>query len=282
MAWSSMASPTLFAVIGDTLPSRRRAFGFSIQSILRRVPIAVAPTVGGLLIAASGVRAGVRLGLLIAMALAFVALLVVLQLRLTRSSAHEPVGIRRLWASLPEQLRRLLLSDIFVRTCEGMVDVFLVIYALNVVGVDPPGFGMLVGVQMITAIACYLPAARLADRFGRKPFVIATFIAFSLFPLAVVAAHDFGGLLVAYTIGGLREMGEPARKALIVDLVPAAYRARGVGLYYFLRSLAITPAALLGGVLWKVTPVLPFLVAGAVGLMGTAVFALTVDERVAG
>src|SRR5580765_5944083 len=44
MAWSSMASPTLFAVVGDALPPARRAVGFTVQSILRRIPIVVAPT----------------------------------------------------------------------------------------------------------------------------------------------------------------------------------------------------------------------------------------------
>ena len=38
MCWTSMASPTLFAVVGDSLPPERRAVGFSVQSILRRVP----------------------------------------------------------------------------------------------------------------------------------------------------------------------------------------------------------------------------------------------------
>jgi MFS family permease len=282
MAWSSMASPSLFAVIGDALPSHRRALGFSIQSILRRVPIAVAPSLGGILIATYGVRAGVRMGLLVAILLACLALLAVRQLRLTPPAAHVPLGIRQVWGSLPDPLRRLLVSDVFIRTCEGMVDVFLVIYALNVVGVSAPQFGLLIAVQMITAIACYLPVARLADRFGRKPFVVATFVAFSLFPLAVVAARGFGGLLLAYVVGGLREMGEPARKALIVDLVPPASRARGIGFYYFVRSLAITPAALLGGALWSITPSLPFLLAGATGLVGTALFATRVDERFAG
>src|SRR5919197_1165643 len=65
MAWSSMASPALFAVVGDALPKDRRAFGFTVQSILKRVPIALAPTLGGLLIAAHGMEGGVRVGLLI-------------------------------------------------------------------------------------------------------------------------------------------------------------------------------------------------------------------------
>src|SRR5436309_7907279 len=36
MAWQSMASPAVFAVIGDSLPRERRAMGFTLQSILKR------------------------------------------------------------------------------------------------------------------------------------------------------------------------------------------------------------------------------------------------------
>ncbi|HEU4433067.1 MAG TPA: MFS transporter, partial [Pyrinomonadaceae bacterium] len=43
MAWQSMASPAIFAVIGDSLPRQRRAMGFTVQSILKRVPIVIAP-----------------------------------------------------------------------------------------------------------------------------------------------------------------------------------------------------------------------------------------------
>jgi MFS family permease len=132
---------------------------------------------------------------------------------------------------------------------------------------------------MTTSIASYLPVARLADRGGRKPFVIATFIAFAAFPVAVVLAHDFATLVVAFIVGGLREVGEPARKALIVDLVQPSVRARSIGLYYLVRSVAIAPAAVVGGLLWEITPALTFWVAGAIGLIGVVVFAATVHER---
>jgi hypothetical protein len=64
--------------------------------------------------------------------------------------------------------------------------------------------------------------------------------------LALVAAHSLAGLVAAFVVGGLREIGEPARKALILDLVRPDVRARGGGLYYLLRSLAIAPAATVG------------------------------------
>jgi MFS family permease len=282
MAWTSMASPTLFSVVGDSLPRERRAVGFSVQAILRRVPILVAPVLGGTLIAAYGVVAGVRVGLVVSIALAGATLLVVRRMRLDRAVSATETGIADVWRSLPTSLRRLLLSDVFIRACEALVDVFLVLYAVNVVGIGAPAFGLLIAVQTATVLVCSLPAARLADRWGKKPFVIATFVAFSCFPLAVVAAHSFAGLVIAFVVGGLREIGEPARKALILEFVRPDVRARGVGLYYLIRSVAIAPAATIGGLLWNTAPGLPFVLAGGVGLVGTALFALTVDERHAG
>jgi MFS family permease len=281
MAWSSMASPTLFAVVGDALPKERRALGFTVQSILRRIPIAIAPTLGGLAIAAYGVLGGVHLGLALTIALAAVTVSVVRRVDIPVMRDEVPMNIMAVWRSLPRPLRWLLTSDILIRTCEGLVDVFLILYAINVVGISAPAYGVLIGVQATTAIISYLPVARLADRIGRKPFVIATFVAFAAFPVAVVLARDFTTLIGAFIVGGLREVGEPARKAMIVDLVRPSLRARSIGLYYLGRSLTVAPAAFIGGLLWNVTPALPFWMAGVIGVLGVVVFAATVEERYA-
>jgi MFS family permease len=277
MAWSSMASPTLFAVVGDALPRERRAVGFTVQSILRRIPIAVAPTLGGLAIAAYGVVGGVHLGLALTVGLAAITLVAIRRIDIPVARDEVPMNVVAVWRSLPAPLRWLLASDIFVRTCEGLVDVFLVLYAIDVVGISAPAYGILIGVQAGTAIVSYLPVARLADRIGRKPFVIATFVAFAAFPVAVVLAHDFVTLLVAFVVGGLREVGEPARKALITSLLPEEVRARGVGLYWGLRSFAICPASLAGAAVWYACgPQALLYAAFACGCVGAAVFYLLV------
>src|SRR5437870_6471665 len=82
MAWSSMASPPLFAVVGDALPRGRRALGFTVQSILRRVPIAIAPILGGLVIAAYGLQCGIHLGLAVTVVLSMVTLGVVSRVKI--------------------------------------------------------------------------------------------------------------------------------------------------------------------------------------------------------
>jgi hypothetical protein len=49
----------------------------------------------------------------------------------------------------------------------------------------------------------------------------------------------------------------------------------------FGRSLSITPAAVIGGLLWKLAPQVPFALASVIGITGMFVFALTVEERYA-
>jgi len=280
MAWQSMASPATFAVIGDSLPRERRAMGFTLQSILKRIPIVIAPVIGGAIIASFGIVKGIHIGLLITLGLAALTILLVLRVNVT-IKATKATNIKGVWNSFHSALKRLLVSDIIIRTCEGMTGVLTILYVTNVHGVSLTRYGFLIAIQMITSILVYLPAGKIADRIGRKPFVIVTFLSFALFPFAVIFATSFSLLVVAFVIGGLREIGEPSRKAMIVDLAHEDTRARSVGLYYLVRSLSITPAAAIGGLLWSITPQVPFVLAGIIGLAGTLVFIATVEERYA-
>jgi MFS family permease len=205
-------------------------------------------------------------------------LAVISPLRIPVVKDATPITVRQVWGSFAPSLRWLLLSDVFIRACDGLVDVFLVLYAINVMGIGAPAFGSLIAIQALTTIVVQVPAARLAERAGKKLFVTATFTAFALFPLAVVLAGSLRWLVVAFIVGGLREVGEPARKALIIDLAAPTLRGRTVGLYYLGRSLAIAPAAFIGGLLWKVTPALPFYVAAGIGGVGVLSFMAAVKE----
>ncbi len=281
MAWQSMASPAIFAVIGDALPRERRAMGFTLQSILKRVPIVIAPLAGGALIASLGVIKGIHAGLVITLVLAALTILLLSKVNITVQTSRT-TGIVGVWRSFHRALKRLLVSDVIIRLCEGMTGVITILYVTNVLHFSVARYGTLIAIQMITSIIVYIPAGKIADRVGRKPFVIVTFLSFALFPLAVIVASSFTILVVAFIVGGLREIGEPSRKAMIVDFAQENVRARSIGLYYLIRSLSITPAAAIGGLLWRITPEVPFVVAGIIGLIGTLVFALTVEEKYAG
>lgn len=271
---TSLTLPTVFAVIADSLPQTRRAMGFGVQSIWKRVPIIVAPPLGGALIAALGLRLGMRVGFAVTIILALAAVLVVRRHYSEAAPAPETaLRFRDVWRTMDVRLRRLLVSDCLARLAEGIPSVFVVLYVVNVLRADLLSFGWLTSVQMAAAIVLYIPVARLADRANRKPFVLLTFCFFALFPLALVSAPAGLWLAGAFALAGLREIGEPARKALIVDLAAPAARGRAVGMYYLIRGLVVFPASILGGSLWVINPKAPFLAAFLVGTAGAAIYA---------
>jgi MFS family permease len=143
---------------------------------------------------------------------------------------------------------------------------------MNVLGRTALEVGMLVAIQKAATMVGYIPTAWFADRYGRKPFVVMSFVCYSLFPLILVLSHSFKALALAFLIGGFKQGGEPARKALLVDLTESGRRGRTVGLYYVQSSLATVPAAIIGGVLWNIKPVIPFFVACCLGVLGTLLF----------
>lgn len=274
MAWSSLTLPAIFAVIGDHLPASRRAIGFGVQSILKRVPIIVAPPIGGALIASLGLASGVRAGLAVTILLALVGIAILR--RAYVESAPPPIGgegMGGLWRVMDPDLKRLLVADCLARWAEGIPKVFVVFYVMDVLGRSATEFGWLTSLQMTAAALVYIPVAKMSDRMNRKPFVLLTFAMFALFPLTLAMAQGTAGLIAAFMIAGLRETGEPARKAQIVDLAPAGARGRAVGLYYLVRGLVVFPASLVGGWLWTLSPQWSLTSAFAVGVVGCLVYA---------
>jgi MFS family permease len=244
-----------------------------VQSLVRRIPLLIGPVAGGLLIDRLGIVDGVRTGFAVSFLLATAALFPQQRIR-----EAVPVAIargQRAWRlldGLNPALRRLLFSDILIRFCERIHFAWVVIYAMNDLGMSGTQMGFLVAVEVGAAIACYLPASFLADRFGREPFVIGTFVLFTLSPVTLLFAGNFAGLLLAFAVRGLREFGEPARKTLIVQHSPENARGQVVGSYYFIRDTLASLGSVLGAALWTFGPRVNFLSAALFGAAGTAAY----------
>jgi hypothetical protein len=79
-------------------------------------------------------------------------------------------------------------------------------------------------------------------------------------------------LIFAFIIRGLKEFGEPTRKALIVKLANEGSKATTFGTYYLLRDIVVSIASLFSASLWLISPQANFLTASAFGLLGTMIF----------
>ena len=143
---------------------------------------------------------------------------------------------------------------------------------MNIVHISATRFGVLTAIEMIVATLIYIPVARYSDRMERKPFVAITFMFFTAFPVMLYFSHTWPLLILAFVIRGLKEFGEPTRKALIVELSPKDAAARSVGVYYAVRDSIAACAALLGGLLWQISPTVNLWTAAGFGLTGTLVY----------
>ena len=281
LSWTAISLPATMSLVAKVLPKNKRAMGVSLHSLVRRVPMAVGPIVGGAFIKVWGVERGVRLAFLVALAMAAVAA-VLQQILIGDDTPRETTGGElnpmRLWRYVNAELKQLLVADILVRFCEQIPYAFVVVWAVGTAGAPGPvsalQFGVLRTVEMATAILIYIPVAYLADRSHKKPFVVMTFIFFTLFPLLLLYSRSFGMLIVAFVLRGLKEFGEPTRKALIMDLAPEDRKAGVFGLYYLIRDVVVSIAALGGAFLWQASPRWNLLSAFAFGALGTIWFAV--------
>jgi MFS family permease len=275
LAWSALSLPATFAVVATPLDRHQHTMGVGVQSMVRRVPMMVGPLIGGWLITRYGWEQGVRLALVGCMGLSLVTALFQWFMAdpvAGPAAATTRLGFLGVVKSFNPTLRELLVSDILIRFCERLPYAFVILWAMNHGGVSAQEFGWLVAIEIVTAMVCYVPVAHLADKHGQRPFVLATFGFFTLFPLSLLWADGFRWLAVAFAVRGLKEFGEPARKALIIAQADPELRARTYGAYYLVRDCVVTTGSFLGAWLWSISPQANFIGAAVCGALGTAWF----------
>jgi MFS family permease len=149
---------------------------------------------------------------------------------------------------------------------------------MDYIGVSGRQVGILIAIEMLAATLCIIPASHYADRHGREPFVIVTFIMFTLFPISLLLSRSFSALVVAFVIRGLKEFGDTSRKAIVIGYSDPDRRGQTVGTYYLVRDLIVSTGAILGAYLWKLGPGLNFVGAAALGAAGTIFYVKTIRQ----
>jgi hypothetical protein len=156
MAWPSLGLPATFSIIGEEIAGARRIVAFTVQAIVKRIPIVIAPVAGGLLIERLGVGNGMHVGFGASIVLGL-AMLAILRRRFRGTIGANAAKEARL--PLPPALVRLLAADILIRLCEGLPDVFIVVWVIEIRRLSAAQFGVLTAILTATAIVSLLPAA---------------------------------------------------------------------------------------------------------------------------
>lgn len=273
ISWTALSLPAILSLVSSTLKKEKQTMGVSMHSLIRRIPMAIGPLAGGILIQMFGILNGARIAFAVALVFALFSLIFIVVYIEDKPEKSIPViNVIDTLKQMPKPLKTLLLSDILIRFAEQIPYAFVVVWIMQTNQQSAVNFSFLTMIEMAVAMIVYIPVAYLSEKISNKVIVSITFGFFTIFPVILLFSTGMPMLILAFVIRGLKEFGEPTRKALIVKLANEGSKATTFGTYYLLRDIVVSIATLFSASLWLISPQANFLTASAFGLLGTLIF----------
>ncbi|MED5414179.1 MAG: MFS transporter [Candidatus Latescibacterota bacterium] len=285
--------PASSALIADARPPQPPGRGLATKAALAGTVARFAPYLAGTTLDAWGVERGMRI-LYVAMAAAYAggATINLLFLKETRQVSPDRVRMdnlaqtfRGVYADIVPMLRgfspalkamSVIVTLCFV--CNGLAGPFWVVYVTTEVGLSSSQWGLILLVEAGLRNLSTIPAGFLVDHFGRRRFILMVLLFSWVIPLLLLAGSFAQVLVLRCVIGIISAFFSPAMGALMADIVPSENRGRvmaaigrgtvmvggatggiggpGVG---FLTTLPLIIGSACGGILYAISPSIPFL-----------------------
>jgi len=292
--------PAVYALIAESLPAEGRGSGFAAYRMVTMMPMIVTSLLGGILMDYFGVLQGVRYVLMASVLVAFFSIFVcwrflteTLEMAEPQRSVQEdkprPKGAIQEFGRMPR--------DVWVLTAVGAISAFamrsvwsfMVIYAVEEVGLSTTQWGLIGTVVSLITTAITIPGGMLADRIGRKPCIIISRVLSSFSTLGFTFAGDFLQMGAVRALGGVASgfggiimgmQGGPVWQALVADITPPEERGRMMGMMGTISGIVSTPASWAGGYMYEnISPALPFQASFLLDIAGTAIFVALFKEH---
>lgn len=174
------------------------------------------------------------------------------------------------WSKLDRRLRRFLVV-VSLFALGNSSNQFLLLRASNI-GFGPATVLLVYFLYNMVYAALSYPAGRLSDRIGRKTLLVGGYAIYGLVYLGFAFAGSPWHIWALFGVYGVYiALTEGVEKAFVADIAPGELRATTIGLHATLVGIALLPASLLAGLLWKFFgPQATFLLGGLTGLLAAA------------
>ena len=279
--FNSIYQPALMAIVSDSLPSERRGMGFGLIMLITSTSTTPGPLVAVLLYNQFGLELGMRAAYGIVIALFLIAAIMRFRLKETfidtpRPSWKEffrsyPTSLResvRVWKRVPRSMFYLFLSGAIMMFGVAAVQVYLVIYAVNVLLVDTAIWGYVMLALPVTMIVLSIPIGKFVDKINRKVPILAAYAFF--FVSLLLFANGWNILFVFLSLmflGVGLVMMNAGSNALQADLTPKESRGKVQGFSSFVNFIVMAIGAAAGGFLYEhLSPAAPFYVSMIVAI----------------
>lgn len=234
------------ALIAGAVPNEETGRAFGFHRAMDHAGAVVGPLLATALL-------GMGVALRTVFACAFLpGLLSVLMVLTVKDSAAPSTGA--VAAPSPERLPdrlRAYLAILLLFSLGNSSDAFLLLRARDL-GVPVTALPLLWAVFHVAKLVSAHLGGGWADRVARHRLIIAGWAVYAATYLAFgVASEAWHAWALFIVYGAYYGLTEPAEKALVKELSPAALRGRAYGLYNFITGISAIPAGLLTGWLWQ-------------------------------
>jgi len=265
--------PALFAITQDSLPPKRRGVGSSLIQLIHGTFNTPGSVIGGILVVALGLIAGMQAIYLTVMILFLIAAFWRLRLKETIANtekirfryfiSHYPQAVKeslRVWKVVPRTVFWLLLVQVMTMFALALTNVINAIYARDVLGIPQNEWFLVYIPMLLTMVAASYPIGKMIDSVGMKlPLAIGpcSLIASSLL---YIGGNLFSIMVSMILFGLVHLLIMSSGMALSACLVEPQNRGKVRGGLNFVGYILTGVGMLLGNLFYDLTPQLPFYV----------------------
>lgn len=288
--------PALNAIIADSLPKRRRGFGFSITSTIPGIANIFAPYIALIYVTKYGVVIGTRQLLLLSCLTGLIAATVRL-ITLRETIKSENFALNKIGSDIVIEYREtiklifrvmkfLLIGLAFAGIASGLAYLSQ-LYALNYLAISKEGWAYIQIASITLFLVLPLPFSILVDKVGRKlPIVTAALLAsvsYFMMAIAPVGERAIQYLFASAILGSIAgAMNSVALSAAEADLISQEIRGKGYAMIGLINTFVVALAQLTSGLIYiSLGPRVPFLLAAMFSLLAFLVF-LRISETLRG
>jgi MFS family permease len=271
---SHIYQPALQAIEADSTPKEKRGMGYSAIQVLPMIPSIISPVLGGYLVERMGLEQGMRIAFVVAFfGLLVTAVLRNLFLRETLEHAEElrlsdlasgfkdSLGsIYEAWKIMPKRFNYYVLILLFGSVGRLLHDLFLALYAKDVIGVTSLQWSLVGTAQIAISIVVGLPVGWLIDKIERKKALLLGHLISSPILFFIAVSRGFIPLLfllVSFSVATRIQL--TSFTAEQADLVPKEMRGRLMGMMGTIGTLWWALISSVFGFLYQINPVQTFI-----------------------
>jgi MFS family permease len=274
-----MRNPPRDALIAESVPPARLGWAFGLHRALDSLGAAIGPLVAFALLSA---WPGRYRAIFAAAAIPAVLALVVLAVFVRAPRRTRPAAAGTLRGTIgalgAPAWRFLAVAALFSLGSSSMAFVLL---RAGQAGMSAAQVALAYAAYNVVYAALSWPVGAWSDRVGRRPLLLAAYLAFAGC-YALLAARGDAPFVIAALVGlGVHSaLLEGSQRSLLADLVGADKRGTAFGVYYAGVGLALLPASILAGWLWdRFGPGAAFATGAALALAAALLFAVLLPAR---